>query len=42
MGIPKLQLFTEKLSMRKTEAYQKISSIAKDIKKEPQQDRQGG
>ena len=39
MCMPKLQLFTEKLSMKETEAYQKGSSIAKDIKKEPQQDR---
>ena len=35
IGTPKLQLFIEQLSMKKTGTYQKRSSITKDIKKEP-------
>ena len=41
-GTPKLQLFTERLSMKKTGTYQKRSSTTIYIKKEPRQDRKGG
>ena len=35
-GTPKLQIFTEQLSIKKTRTYQKSSFVTKDIKKEPQ------
>ena len=38
MGTPKLQLFTEQPSVKKTRTYQKRSLTTKDIKKEQQRD----
>ena len=42
MSTPQLQLFTEKLLMRKTGTYQKRPSTTKTIKKKPQRDEQEG